>query len=300
MPSPGTSVMVCVMRRVDSSHYNDRLDDRWYAERVERVEDDVLRALARRTPPTPSALRFLLRRFGVSARPDLDDRLGRALAVSLGLAAAATATIDRAAWLLLLGEARRLSQDDRMPAAVATLVDGLAAEWGADLQVEVAALSIEACLASADDDRRAAIVPRAIDELERIASHAYVPGRPARDVGQVVRLASSLLTAFTETARLPYAMLAEELVQSLMRSSRDRENGLFVASFELNCAAAIVLIRLGALHRNANYRAGAIVAVDADYDRDADRVLASLALQSPADLRIGAYGLALVERLNRS
>jgi hypothetical protein len=276
------------------------LDDGWYADRVAQVEDDVLRALARRTPPAPPALRFLLRRFGVSPREELEDRLGRALAVSLGLAAGATATADRAAWLLLLGEASRLSEDDRMPRAAASLVDALSAEWGADVPAEAAALSIDACIAAVDDHRRATIVPRAIDELERIASRAYVPGRPPRDAGEVVRLASALLTAFTETARLPYAMLAEELVQSLIRHGRDRESGLFVASFELNCDAAIVLARLGALHRNDGYLAGAVVAADADYDRDADRVLASLALESPADLRIGAYGLALVERLNRS
>src|SRR5581483_3695509 len=188
-------------------------------------------ALARRTPPAPAALRFLLRRFGVSPRADLEERLGRALAVSLGLAAAATTTSDRAAWLLLLGEARRLSEDDRMAGAVASLVDGLSAEWRADQPVDAAALAIDACLASVDERRRTTIVPQAIDELERIASRAYVPGRPPRDASEVIHLASALLTAFTVTARLPYAMLAEELVQSLIRHGRDRESGLFVASF---------------------------------------------------------------------
>ncbi len=276
------------------------MDDGWYAERIARIEDDILRALARGTPPTPAALRFLLRRYGASLRADLGDRLGRALAVALGLAAAATTTIDRAAWLLLLGEASRVSADDRMAPAVGALVDALANEWGARLPVDAAALSIDACLASAAEDRRPSIVPRAVDELERLASRAYVPGRPVRDAGEVVRLASALLTAFVETARLPYAMLAEELVQSLFRHACDRESGRLVASFEVNCDAVVVLARLGVLHASADYRTGAIVAAGANYFLDADRILASLARESPADLRVAAFGLALVERLNRS
>lgn len=276
------------------------MDDRWFAERITRIEDDVVRALARGTPPTPASLRFLLRRYGASSRDDLADRLGRALAVALGLAASATTTTDRAAWLQLLGEASRVSPDERMPAAVASLVDTLAGEWGTNAPLDAAALAIDACLASAGDDRRAAIVPRAIDELERLASRAYVPGRPVRDAGAVVRLASALLTAFVETARLPYAMLAEELVQSVFRDARDRESGRLVASFEVNCEAVVVLIRLGVLHASADYRSGAVIAAGANYFLDADRILASLARESPADLRVGAFGLALAERLNRS
>jgi hypothetical protein len=268
------------------------LDDRWFAERITRIEDVVVRALARGTPPTPASLRFLLRRYGASSRDDLADRLGRALAVALGLAASATTTTDRAAWLQLLGEASRVSPDERMPAAVASLVDTLAGEWGTNAPLDAAALAIDACLASAGDDRRAAIVPRAIDELERLASRAYVPGRPVRDAGAVVRLASALLTAFVETARLPYAMLAEELVQTSQR----RGDGH--ADAEAACRAAHVLCRLASLHADADYVNAAVVARGADYRGDGARLLdahAAHALETP---RIAArYGFALAHLL---
>ena len=64
-----------------------------------------------------------------------------------------------------------------------------------------------------------AIVPPAIDELERIVGGAYRArrgrslGGAARSTHRRSRVASALLTAFELTGRLPYSMLAEELMQ---------------------------------------------------------------------------------------
>ena len=64
-------------------------------------------------------------------------------------------------------------------------------------------------------------MPRAIDELEHAVAASYRPGEglvgsgPAAGRGSAddhVRAASALLTAFEMTGRLPYSMLAEELI----------------------------------------------------------------------------------------
>lgn len=277
------------------------MEDAWIADGIALVEDDVLHALDRGAPPTAPALRFLLRRYGVSDRVEIEDRLGRALAVALDLAAGAETMIDRAGWLLLFGEARLASEDERLLAAVPQLTQKLSGAWAGNLAAEDAAVSIDACLRTAEGEARSTVVPQAIDELERVVAIVYAPGRSPHNPSESVRMASALLTAFEITARLPYAMLAEELVQALKRNVWDAAGGGFVASFEVNCEAACVLGRLAALHRNAEYRAAAIIAAGADYDGDADRMLAALAhARSARDLRGAAYGLALVERLNRS
>jgi uncharacterized protein YyaL (SSP411 family) len=104
-----------------------------------------------------------------------------------------------------------------------------------------------------------------------------------------VGLASALLTAFHLTSRLPYSMLAEELVQTSMPTIAGDP------PFGEACDAARVLCRLAALHDDADYRASAVIA-DADYRADAERVLERLAArldESGADLAL--FGLALSE-----
>ena len=85
------------------------------------------------------------------------------------------------------------------------------------------------------------IVPDAIDELERIVAAAYRPGRGlARSVNDPggargaladhVRTSSALLTAFDFSGRLPYPMLAEELMQFARETLWDEESGAFQRS----------------------------------------------------------------------
>jgi hypothetical protein len=97
-----------------------------------------------------------------------------------------------------------------------------------------------------------------------------------------------LLTAFDVSGRLPYPMLAVELMQTA--------SGRPSHAFEEQCDAARVWCRLAALHASAGYRDAAVVAPNADYQADAIRMLSELADEAG---RRGAsaaiYGFALLE-----
>jgi hypothetical protein len=265
---------------------------------VARVEELVLHGLDRGNPPRPSALLFLLRRYLISDRAEIADRLGHGLAVALAQHRDAATTVDRADWLRLFVEAARASDDDRIAAAIATLVEMLSSEWTTHGDIERAGASIDACLQAADCAGVPDLVQRAVDELERIVALAYRPGEALGTVAQNVRLGAALLTAFALTARLPYAMLAEELVVATRRTAWDDAAGLFSASIHLNCEAARVLDRLAVLHRDADYRAAAVLAPDANYARDAGGILENLASHiSDEGFPCGVYGLALIEHM---
>src|SRR5439155_1129927 len=113
---------------------------------------------------------------------------------------------------------------------------------------------------------------------------------------------SALLAAYTVSARLPYSMLAEELMQFIRRTRWDETAGCFTDGdsetgemLRLNCAAARVLCRLAALHRDPDYVAAAVVAAGALYADDAGRILTSqqeVARAAGLD-ESAAYGLAL-------
>jgi hypothetical protein len=64
------------------------------------------------------------------------------------------------------------------------------------------------------------------------------------------------------------------------------------------CAAASVLCRLAGLHRDSDYRAAAVVAHDADYRADAERLLSRHETGAFDDRRnAAAFGLALAQWL---
>ena len=132
----------------------------------------------------------------------------------------------------------------------------------------------------------------AIDQLEHIASH-YEPGQGLSDaLGDQMSVAAALLTAFQCTDRLPYSMLAEELMQQSRRALWDVKR----PPFGVSCAAASVLCRLAALHRSEEYRAAAVIAPAADYAADATQILEDLAPGAPGLGLAGAvYGLAAGE-----
>src|SRR5437763_155735 len=77
---------------------------------------------------------------------------------------------------------------------------------------------------------------------ERIGGRSYGPGEGIGDYADHVRAAGALLTAYETTGRLPYAMLAEELMQSSKRTSASNR------PYVIECEAARVLCRLAALH----------------------------------------------------
>src|SRR6185436_20821472 len=82
--------------------------------------------------------------------------------------------------------------------------------------------------------------------------------------------------------RIPYAMLAEELMQFARRTLWDEAAAAFASApgaldrpFALNCLAASVYDRLARLHADDEYRAVAVIAAGADYRGDAARILSA-------------------------
>jgi uncharacterized protein YyaL (SSP411 family) len=273
---------------------------------VEQVTVAVLEALARDEAPTSAALRFLLRSYSATGRDDIRDAIEPALARALELAPAAPAD-EQPRWLLLFAEAASMSGDERLPSMTANLAQQLRSMWGRDAQpLHLAAERIDACLRAASPASIGTLMPSAIDELERLVGAAYQPGHGVSErFADQIATASALITAYQVTDRLPYSMLAEELVQGARRTMWDEQCGAFCDSgadarepkpFVLNCEAVGVLSRLAALHRSAEYRDAAVIAPSADYEEDAARILESLAADAPAHGLAGAvYGLAATE-----
>lgn len=260
----------------------------------------VLAAVQRGDRPNPTSLRFLLRQYRDSDREDLGEPLGAALAVALDRHGDDTATVARANWLRLFAEAAAISDDPRVADAARALTAALVQEWPVLAEVHDAATSIDACLGAlflvdADD-----LVPRAVDHMERIIGGAYRPGvgvahaigRSARGRGTLadqIAAASALLGAFEITARLPYSMLAEELLQL---SRNDVETTVDVG---LACGAIGVWCRLATLHDDPAYRAAAVIAAAANYDGDARLLLERTAERVDTIADAAHYGLALGE-----
>ena len=262
---------------------------------VEEVGRVVLDALARGEAPTADALRLLLRGYATTGRDDFRDALEPGLALALEISADSSSA-DRPGWLILFAEAADASEDARLVDVATDLATKARMTWGGKMPLVQLANSIDAYLRTiALLAREASISDQmqpAIDQLEHIASH-YEPGQGLSDaLGDQMSVAGALLTAFQYTARLPYSMLAEELVQQSRRALWDANR----PSFEVSCAAASVLCRLAALHQSEEYRAAAVIAPAADYAADAARILEDLAPAVPGrGLAGAAYGLAAGE-----
>jgi hypothetical protein len=283
------------------------------AEAIEWITARVVESLHVDVALDPSALLFLLRQYRATDRADLAEALGPALARALD---ASTGRSNRdPEWLTLFTEASAASEDPRLPAAVVDLVAALRQEWGRQHGIATAMRSIDACLKTVDVVDPMELVPRAIDELERVISMAYLPGEGLADDGSRrdstrggldahVSAASALVTAYEATGRLPYAMLADELIQFSRRTLWDADAGGFFGGaganekpFVLNCEAACVLIRLHALYTSNDYAEAAVLNADQDanYGRDAERVLEALeAVYRDRGSAAAAYALALL------
>ena len=246
---------------------------------------------------SPPAAAFLLRQYLATGGDDLGEVLGVALAHALAAAAAAASVVERAAWLTVLAEATAIADDERVVEAVTALASALSAAWPSADGLRDGVASVDACLRACVADASLGLVPAAIDELERAVAAAYRPGvglidpqsAAAARSADHVRAASALLTAFELTGRLPYSMLAEELIQIARRTlAADGD-------FATCCETARVLCRLAALHGVAEYRAAAVIADGADYGADAARLLAAQAahVAAASTAHAALYGVAL-------
>jgi hypothetical protein len=266
--------------------------------------DHIVDEIARGERVGAAALQLLLGCLAVSDR-DLSAPLGAALALELHHQDNhGHDVVDPEGWLVLFSEASAASGDERLPRAAARLLSEVRAAW-VHPDVDVAMRSIEASLLSlnvADDPNFAA---DAIDALERIVSAAYRPGQGIAHLtgtplfvrgglADHVRSASALLIAYGLAGRLPYAMLADELMQSVLRTPQRSD-----APFALECDEARVFCRLAALHRDREYQRTAVLPVGGDYGESARRTLEPL-LPSVRLLGVKAapFGLALAEWLD--
>jgi hypothetical protein len=191
--------------------------------------------------PTPATVLFLLRSYiadgGDAVRAAAERGLTR------GLASTAPAdTCTRLEWLRTLGEAAAISDDERLREQVARTL------------------------------------PDAVDALETAVRRSYEPGEGLLDspCERHVQMGSALLAAFDLSGRLPYAMLADELVQYARRRWWRETDGAFDAGFAVNCTALHVLCGLAGLHRDAAYRAAAVIPPTSTYFDDARRLAASV------------------------
>jgi len=285
---------------------------------VEQVVRSVLDAISRGAGESPADLLLLLRRYVATGQPELSEALGAALARALDRCTSPDRPEDRPSeWLTVFVEAAAISQDDRLPAAAASMVDTMRRSWPGRGELRASFRAVESCLAAAHLGNEDDVATAAIDELERIVGRSYEPGDGLAGHGLLAHsaAASALLTAFAVAGRLPYAMLADELIQYARRAWWNENLGGFgehiepstspnaarstenVESFLANCEMARVLCRMALLHADGSYRDIAVLAPRADYAEDARRTLARIAPSVTPSPDSALYALALDEYL---
>ena len=270
----------------------------------------LLRADAHGEALGPAALMFLVRRYAETGADEVRGALERGLANALD---GITGGDIKAAWLHTLCEAAAVADDERILGAVTDAARSLRGGWPSRGALVQAMRDIDACLAAASlvgTD----LLGAAIDELERVVCLAYRPGErlpqslrnPDADDGGVeehVAAATALLTAHDLTARLPYSMLAEELIQAVRRSGGpegahdDLTGGPKGPHYEL----ARVMCRLARLHDDEDYRRTAVIARSSDYRADAKAMLEEIPLPDGGPSEDAAmFGLATDELVRTS
>ena len=278
---------------------NEGLPEGLDASVLEWLTARVLDALSRDEPVGPVALTFLLGRYASTDREDVGEALGRALAAALEQAPSVSGLAERTAWTLLFAQAARVSDDPRVRDAATSGVGQLSVLWSSDggsrgvNDISARMRAIEACLVAAPVVESPNLLGAAVNELERLVAAHYEPGQGMGALEDQLATASTLLTAHALTGRVPYPMLADELVQVALRTPWASR------SFEFNCEASLVCARLAELHRDAGYRQAAVTSVNGDYGQEAARVL-SCQLPRVRDLGTAAapFGLALAQWLN--
>jgi hypothetical protein len=223
---------------------------------------DALCASLRAGASSPSAVLFVVRSYVSSGRSDMRDAIEAGLTSGLHLVASDPDPRRRCQWLGVFAEAAAISDDERLVESV-----------------------------------RFHLSPT-IDGLEQLVRTAYEPGEVLAGADVTVQIHSALafLTAFELTGRLPYSMLAEELLQIARRQWWSGEGGGFGPNFRANATGAQLLCRLAALHRDADYAASAVIAPDASYACDAEQILTALGPIARAHLDdVAEYGMALLD-----
>jgi hypothetical protein len=169
---------------------------------------------------SPAAVLFLLRDYVDGGRPEGRHLVERGLAEGLDAVSAGRDACTQLEWLRVFAEASAASADGRLTAAI---------ESG---------------------------LPSAIDGLEGLIRNLYEPGDGLldRECDDHVRCSSALVAAFDLSGRLPYAMLAEELMQHARRRWWDARMPAFDAGFPVNCLALHVLCCLAGFRSDADYR----------------------------------------------
>ena len=268
---------------------------------VERLTDAVLDALERGESVSPAAATLLVRRYAETGRDDVGQALGLALAQALDLAGATSEEGRQPGWLAMFLEAARVSDDDRVPQICEELAARLQRQWPDLVTIGELAASLESCLAYGTG-------APAVEELERVIGRTYTPGaglaRSPRDPGELrgtsrdhVSAATALITAYSITGRLPYGMLAEELIQFTLRTQNQEPGTQNLELFLDRCEFARVLIRLADLHRSDEYKNAAVTA-GCDYETEAEKALSLLLEEYDRHGSLAAiYGLASIEWL---
>ena len=284
---------------------------------VERIVQSVLDAIGRGEGESPAELLLLLRRYVSTGRPELSEALGTALARALDRCTSPDRREDLSSeWLGVFVEAAAISQDERLPAAAESMVASMRRSWPARGELRASFRAVESCLAAAHLGNEDDVATSAIDELERIVGRSYEPGDGLTGQGLLEHsaAASALLTAFAVAGRLPYAMLADELIQFSRRTWWNDTVGGFDANAEpsiqnpeprtqnaegflANCEMARVLCRMALLHADSSYRDIAVLAPRANYTEDARRTLARLAPPVDPTGDSALYALALDDYL---
>jgi hypothetical protein len=277
------------------------------------ITDILLQADARGEPLGPAGVTFLVRRYVATGADEIRDVLERGLATALDRARAGGRwDVD---WVHTLCEAAAVADDERIAAAAAAAAFGLRDEWPSRGGIADAARSVDACLSAAVfagargiDGQVRDLIGAAIDELERFICIAYHPGEmlprslrsPDEADGGIVEhaaAATALLTAYGLTARLPYSMLAEELIQPVMLAGGP-EGPHYVERCEVGtrCTLARALCRLARLHDDDEYRRAAVMANARDYRAEAAALLDSMtAAQLESSENAAIAGVALDE-----
>jgi hypothetical protein len=232
---------------------------------VDRAAIDWARrvVLAREpAPPDGETVGFLLRDYVASGDETVRALVEHGLTTALSAAVAERDPAGRLQWLRVLLEGSVLSDDPRL------------------------------------HDTVAEALPSSLDALEQVMRRRYEPGEGLVDADcpEQLHWAVALLDAFDLCARLPYAMLADELVQHARRQWWLDDDGRFDADFSVNCHALSLLSRLGALHADPDYRAAVAVPPRTAHVADARRAADRLAAEASGHPRHAAvFGAAMLD-----
>jgi hypothetical protein len=187
---------------------------------------EILIAESARGVTSPAAALVLLHEYLRTGRPAVGAAAEQSLAAGLAAVPVEREAFARIEWLGVLRQARLFTDDPE----IARVVDPL--------------------------------LPGAIDAVEQFRRAAYEPGEGLAGVraDAELRICSALLNAFELTGRLPYSMLAEELLHTSRRRLWRPESRRFGDDFGVNADALDVMCRVSALRHDDEYRARVVVA----------------------------------------